>query len=103
MTPGPLRGQGGYPVYSPALSQDGTMLMVGTGNGTLYAIYTANSTIAWKFELAETTWSSSPIVGAKELDREVVYFGTDEGWLYALYVNNGTEIMPWRERYTGAV
>jgi peptide/nickel transport system permease protein len=97
MTPGPLRGMGGYPIYSPALSQDGTMLMAGTGNGTLYAIYTENSTVAWKFELEETTWGSSPIIGVKEFDREVVYFGTDEGWLYALYVNNGTEIMPWRD------
>lgn len=95
MTPGPMRGSGGYPIYSPALSSDGRMLVAGTANGTLYAIYTDNSTIAWKYELNETTWKSSPIIGVKEYDREVVYFGTDEGWLYALYVNNGTGIPQW--------
>jgi peptide/nickel transport system permease protein len=45
---------------------------------------------------------SSPIVGIREVDREVVYFGTDEGWLYALYVHNGTEIQQWNVLKTRA-
>jgi ABC-type dipeptide/oligopeptide/nickel transport system permease subunit len=95
MTSGPMKGTGSYPIYSPAITQDGSILVAGTANGTLHAIYTSNGTTAWKYELEETTWRSSPIIGTKEVDREVVYFGTDEGWLYALYVNNGTVIEQW--------
>jgi outer membrane protein assembly factor BamB len=32
MTPGPMRGTGGYPIYSPALNQDGSILVAGTAN-----------------------------------------------------------------------
>jgi ABC-type dipeptide/oligopeptide/nickel transport system permease subunit len=96
MTANPLRGTGGYPSYSPTLTQDGGILLAGTGNGSLYAISTSNSTILWKYELEETTWSSSPYIGVKEVEGEVAYFGTDEGWFYALYANNGTEIIQWK-------
>jgi len=97
MTPHPFRGEGSYPIYSPSLTKDGETLVVGTGNGTLYAISTTDHTEKWNWTYNETeSWSSSPII-VVEGENEIVYLGTDDGWLYAFYVINGTEIKEWKD------
>ena len=71
---------------SPALSSDGSMVYVGSGDGNLYAVHAANGTEAWTFATGDQV-QSSPAVSR---DGSTVYVGSNDNNLYAVHAANGT-------------
>ena len=77
---------GGYP-NSPAVSQDGKTVFVGSENYNLYAIDATNGTKRWAFKTAGLV-TSSPAVSQ---DGKTVFVGSYDNNLYAIDVTNGTK------------
>ena len=69
---------GGWVESSPAIGADGTVY-VGSNDGNLYALSTADGSRMWQYQTRGSV-SSSPAIGADF----TVYVGSDDGNLYAL-------------------
>ena len=82
----PLNGQeiwrsealGGATVGTPAVSEDGKILYIGTFLNELVAINTSNGAIIWRYPAEDWVWAS-PI-----LDGDVLYFSDIAGNFYAI-------------------
>ncbi len=88
----PWRSEG-----APAIDQNGIIYFTTRGGGTryLYAVYSDNGTLKWKYHAGGKDITSSPAIG----DDGTIYFGDWYGWIHAVYPN-GT--MKWKYK-TGNV
>lgn len=79
----------GAPVRAgPALAEDGSKLFVGSQNGTLYALNTADGLVLWLGE-SEGQVLSTPVVDGSVV-YEMLIYGPHR--IRALYVDNGREV-----------
>ena len=65
---------------SPTLSADGAVMYVGSYNDKLYAINTADGSVAWSFTAGDVVLSK-PTLSA---DESVVFVGSHDKKLYAI-------------------
>jgi len=65
---------------SPTLGTDGSVVYVGSGDNSLYAVNTANGTEKWSFATGGLVQSSPTL----STDGSVVYVGSDDNSLYAV-------------------
>ena len=79
---------GGAVYSSPAVSSDGKVVYVGSGDNNLYAVDAVNGSKIWSF-LTGNLVQSSPAVSS---DGKVVYVGSDDTNLYAVDAVNGSKI-----------
>ena len=71
---------------SPALSNDGSVVYIGSSNGILFAVNTSDGSERWRF-----TGASDAIESAITVDANGhIYFGSNDNKVYALY-SDGTE------------
>jgi outer membrane protein assembly factor BamB len=73
---------GGATVGTPAVSDDGQTLYIGTFINELVAINTSDGNILWRFPTEGWVWAS-PVI-----DGDVLYFGDIEGNFYAIDRNS---------------
>jgi outer membrane protein assembly factor BamB len=78
---------GGATVGTPAVSEDGKTLYIGTFKNELVAINTSNGSILWRFPAEGWVWTS-PV-----LDGDVLYFGDISGNFYA--IDRNTQVTLW--------
>jgi outer membrane protein assembly factor BamB len=78
---------GGATVGTPAISDDGKILYIGTFINELVAINTSNGNILWRFPTEGWVWAS-PV-----LDGDVLYFGDIAGNFYA--IDRNTQAQFW--------
>jgi outer membrane protein assembly factor BamB len=76
----------GASVGTPAVSDDGKTIYIGTFINELVAINTSNGTILWRYPTEGWVWAS-PIV-----DGDVLYFGDITGNFYAIDRNTQAEL-----------
>jgi outer membrane protein assembly factor BamB len=86
---------GGATVGTPAVSEDGEHLYIGTFINELVSINSANGKIEWRFSTEGWVWAS-PV-----LDSNVVYFGDIEGNFYAADRQTGNPL--WTMKSDGAI
>ena len=72
----------------PALDEDGSQMFVGSENGTLYALDTADGFVLWSIE-SEGRVLSTPVV-SESLVYETLISGSHR--IRALHVDNGREV-----------
>jgi outer membrane protein assembly factor BamB len=71
----------GAPVRSsPALSNDGAVVYIGSENGILFAVNTSNGTERWRFTTGDDIDSAIAVDPIGH-----IYFGSDDNNVYALY------------------
>jgi outer membrane protein assembly factor BamB len=81
---------------APAIDEDGIIYFsTAHGNPYLFAIYTSNGSLKWKFHVGDSVFSS-PAIG----DDGTIYFGCDNHHIYSLY-SNGT--LKWKYSTGGPV
>jgi len=77
---------GGATVGTPAISEDGNSLFIGTFINELVTINTSNGNILWRFPTEGWVWAS-PV-----LDGDVLYFGDIAGNFYAIDRNSQAQL-----------
>jgi outer membrane protein assembly factor BamB len=77
---------GGATVGTPAISEDGETLYIGTFLNELVAINTSNGNILWRFPTEGWVWAN-PV-----LDGDVLYFGDIAGNFYAIDRNTQAQL-----------
>merc|ERR1712195_304685 len=82
---------------SPALSSDGKVVYVGSGDHNLYAVHASTGSKIWSFATRGFV-DSSPVLSS---DGKVVYVGSDDPSLYAVNALTGSKI--WSFATRGAV
>jgi peptide/nickel transport system permease protein len=98
------------PRYSQAFNNEGTILAVGSEDGTIHGLRTRDGGPAWAepFYLGiedGTRWTTPPVTGELTnvpvengtLYTDVVYAASNDGWMYALFADTGTLIPEWEE------
>ena len=71
---------------SPSLSEDKTMIFVGTHNGAMYSLNQSDGTIRWIKQITR------PVLSSAALLRDKVYFGTSDSKLYCLDYKTGSKL-----------
>ena len=73
---------------SPALSNDGSVVYIGSSNGILFAVNTSDGSERWRF-----TGASGAIESAITVDANGhIYFGSNDNNVYALYPDGTSEM-----------
>jgi outer membrane protein assembly factor BamB len=70
-----------------ALSEDGSLLYFGANKGGIYAVSRADGSVAWRFPVPSSIYSSAALDG-----EGVLYTGSTVGHLYALDGQSGRVI-----------
>jgi outer membrane protein assembly factor BamB len=68
---------------APLLSEDGSMLYVGSLNNEMLALDTASGNVVWTFEAAESVWGNSVLAEGN------LYFSDAAGTIYAISAESG--------------
>lgn len=77
----------GGPVFASPVVADvngSTRVVVGSRDGTVYALDPSGRTVAWERETGGPVWTSAAV------DRDTAYVGSDDGNLYALSLDDGS-------------
>lgn len=95
------------PNYSPALTNDGTILVV--NDGKLRGIRTQDGGNAWDdgahiqsgaIDIGDD-WNTSPVIAVPRMYTgdyvELILVGSSDGWLYGFYSSNGSVPDPWQQ------
>merc|ERR1712195_381180 len=85
---------GKYVDSSPALSSDGKVVYVGSGDHNLYAVNASTGSKIWSFATGDGV-NSSP---ALSIDGKVVYIGSTDNSLYAVNALTGSKIWSFATR-----
>ena len=85
----------GAVVGSQLLSEDGSILFVGSIGQEMVALDTSNGEILWRFETGESVWGRSILVDGS------LYFSDSGGNIYALDGDNGD--VQWQAEVFGSV
>lgn len=74
----------GAPPSTPAVTSDGSTVIITTAGGSVHGVHAANGTEAW------TYFTGSGIAAGITLndDDSVAYFGNDNGYIYALAISS---------------
>ncbi len=85
-------GDGQPIIGGPVLADD--LLLLGSSDGYLYGLETADGSVRWKFEAKDKVWSTPTVSNGR------VYFGSLDHTVYALDLDDGSEV--WRFDKAGA-
>jgi len=85
----------GAVVAPPLMSEDASMLYVGSLGGQMVALGAEDGEIAWNFESAASVWGNAVMID------DVLYFADSEGNVYVLDPENGT--LSWQIEVGAAV
>lgn len=73
----------------------GSIAIVGANDGNIYALNTADGSVAWHYK------TGSAVISSPTVAKGIVYVGSNDHYVYALNVSNGSLV--WRYKTRGSV